>query len=258
MRRFFKKWGFGVLLGAVLALGAASPASANFKVRVTVDGLTDAQHQQTFTWDGTTRDAFGDKYLAVNAFSLVSGDLLLSFTSSDSNQDQGQDYGSIARIDLNSVTLQNSSLSGHTIVLEATDTSFAFPAPPLIVHTTQSSTVTNTRGTTATTVNFVGAVDAGNAEFGDSFSTSPGTTKTYAAGATLSSSGALDLDKGGFNPSGDYSITAIFTFNLAGRGNINSAGGTVEVVTPVPAGLAMAFSGVSVLGGFHWLRRRKK
>jgi len=153
--------------------------------------------------------------------------------------------------------------AAHTLILSATDTGFTFPQPSSpggdTIHTTASSTVTNTNSATATTLTFLGEVDTANAEFGDSMDTSPGIQMSYAAHQGNSSSGDLSLDKNGFDPgSNPYSITAVYTMGIGYRGNVISAGGAVEVMAPEPGTWALALTGVFSLGGGHWLRRRLK
>jgi len=264
MVRFGNRGWLALLLGGLLTLSSARPASASFQFRISVDGGS----FQTVDWatdaGSATDSATGAKQISyTGSFSVTGGTLNISAIISTSNNTSGaDDYGNIARIEIGGLRINNGGSSDHTIVLQASDQGFTFPSPPpLYIHTTESATVTNTKGKNAATVNVVGSVDTGNALFGDNFDTGSGQTLTFKAGQGLSSSVAGDLTtNSGFTPtdSSGYSLTNTMTIHVSNRTNVNSAGSTVEVITPAPAGFLLACTGVPLLGAFHWLRRRKK
>ncbi len=244
------------LLKAVMAalmgfavLAAPPPASAGFKVSLAVDGGP----ATILSWSGTT-DPSGDKQITYSG-SLNHVNIL--FTVSTSNQSGGPDYGSIARIDVSGVQITNLDTAEHKLVIKTTDTDFNFPVPPLIVHTTASSTVTNTQSPITTKLNFLGEVDKNNTEFGDSFDTGPGIEMDYAGGLGTTASGSLSRDAAPFNPTGLYSVTGVYAFDLGGKANVVSAGGTVEIITPTPASFVLAAIGLPFLG-LGYLRGRRR
>jgi hypothetical protein len=257
MFRFLKKWPLTILLVGAIVLGVAGPSRAAFKVRVTLDGVS----QPDISWDGVTKDAFGGKEIDYSqTFNFAGGGKVqITFTASTSNQSGGLDYPQIARIEVGGVQINNTDSVGHQLIIAAADQDFNFPQPPpLIMHTTASGTVTNTKaGAGSASINLTGHADASNVLFGTGFTSSPGQTMTFPNG-TKSSSDAGDLFKGNFNPSGDYSLTNVLTFNLVAGMNVNAASGTVEIMTPVPAGLALAGTGCLPLLGCFWWRRRQQ
>jgi hypothetical protein len=267
MFAFAKRWHWAAVMiaAAIITVSTTGPASADFAVRVYLDGV---QQGADIVWNGVSKDAFGDKKILYSG-ALIAGngdEIDISFTSSASNNIPGaQSFGTTARIKIGGVDIGSldGNLTNHTVQIQASDTDFAFPGlPGIYMHTTGSGTVTNTtdpaQGTASLTV--VGEVDKNNVGFGSSFASNP-ITANFPYGSNFSTSSAGNLISN-LTPGTDialpYSVTDVVTFTLTPGSDFNNAGGVTEVTTPAPAGLALAFCGLSALGGFHWLRRRKK
>jgi len=239
-----------ILAGMVL-LGIVPSADAAFKLRLTA-GSTSV----TIT-DGDSNDLDKTKAGSIRYSNSTFGGnegFDIAVTVGTSNRLTGT---TIARISLGSLELANLSSSAQTLTLELTDTDFDFPTPPpLIVFSSASSTVTTPNG--PSTVTFQSFADAGNAEFGTSFDVDPIVMKYAASEYSVSKSG--NQSRGQFFPGDDaiYSLTSRFTLDLAGLANVNSTGSKTEVATPEPPTLTMAGTGMLLLGGGYWRRRRLK
>jgi len=245
-----------MLLAGVMALSAPGVASADFTIRVYLDGV---QQGSDIAWDGTTTDVFGAAEIDYSkTFTVGSGKVNVTFTASTSNSQGGLDSGTIARIDIGGVQIGNTDTKSHTFEIIASD-AFNFPGTPgMFLHTTASGTATNTTANGNTSVSIVGGV--GNTSlFDTSIVTSTKLTATFPKkGVSFSDAGNLNTDFDSSKVSFPYILTNDVSFTINAGSNINDAGGTAEVTTPVPAGLALIFSGVPFLGAWHWLRRRKK
>lgn len=260
MRRFLKKWVLAGLLAGAVAFGTTSRASAEFTLRVILDGV---QQGADITWDGSTTDKFGAAEIDYNnhSFSVTGGDVSLKFTTSLSNEDGGKGYGSSAKLVINGIQISNTSNDHHTLVLETSDSDFSFPqGPNSRIHTTGSATGDNTGSNDSTTMSIVGGISTSNTLFDTSSLVAPTNTLTFAGNDTfgLSQSAANGTFSNTTDLSGNFALTNILTFDLTPGVQYDSAGDVVEVITPVPAGLLLTLSGAPVLGAWHWIRRRRK
>jgi len=167
-------------------------------------------------------------------------------------------------------TVLNTNLQGqldvgvtgtHTIKIELNYNNYVLPVgTPLLANNAASATFTNSPstngqatfqawGSTANSSSFETGTTAGQMSVGSPVGTATGLVLGPTPNSFL------------FTNTGSYSLSQTLSLKLDGgtTGPGTAAGqvqGTTTVTVPAPAGLVLALTGLPVLGGFGWLRRR--
>lgn len=256
---------FPTALAVALIAALSSPARADFELRISTDGATWTTYDYNTSTAGAAYglNANGEKVIQVGSLfvPVTFGNFAVSIAAGSSNNIAGAlNYGNIATVRLDSITIKNNGGSAGSLYLQVSDTGFNFPSPPLAIHDSASVTFNNSANVVGSSVTYQGFADAGNADFA---TTTPGIALT----ATVASMGALSptfvpgndaTTAGIFSPAGNYSITGTFLFNLNSGASVQSGDAHTDVLTPEPGTLVMAIGAVPLLILGHRFRPRKQ
>lgn len=231
-----------VLAGAAL-FAMPPPAQADFMIRIS-DGtatpptiLTDPDENGLITFSGS-----------IGGFDIV-------VTTALSKPAIGNKY--IADMDIN-VTAAPVTGSGGTLYVDVTDTDFNISPGANNLALLKSSIVANISDGFVTFQSWVNYGTDGNQEFGGLDPTT-GLVETTDLQGPLSGTGVVS------NVSKEFTLTTPDAFSLTSRtvitlepgGTFASTDANTRVVTPGPASLALAASGLPFLG-LYWLRRKRQ
>jgi hypothetical protein len=165
--------------------------------------------------------------------------------------------GSSALVSQGSISITNNTTSSLELKVNVSAQGFTSPnsPPPLTVLDTFAGTLVNG----SVTGTFKGTADATNALFGTGF-TNSGLNLSYSASGFSQSISQNGSASAAFSPNGStYSLSSFTDLTLGGGSVLTGHLGNEQTVpTPEPASLAMAFSGLGLLGGAGWLRRRSR
>jgi len=244
MARFIRclgKWGVGLILAIAVLMLRPAPASAYIEIDYSIDG-------GARTYGNSSSGALVG-FAQTNLGGLF--DLSTSFAWSNTPGSPFQAY-----IDQSDTWITTDYTTGqHTLTIYVSATGFTSPSSPPPVNLGITSTTDEQGGGVAVT--FQGFADPTNTLFGMSGTSTPGTGNTYTASgqAGIGSGGPLtttfNLDPG---PNG-YSLTDVISMKIDGGTDITNTASNLTVVTPAPAGIVLAASGLPLLA-LGCLRRR--
>jgi len=261
MFRFRKMLLFAAMTAAAVLLGPPS-ARADFEVEFTFGGATilvDAT-TQTVTSSGGASTAgasfnFSAGTVSINNLTIsptgATGGFKISATIADSNSPGGK----VATIDTSSLSIlnQTGTAGNSTLVLTTGDTGFTSPSGPSVgLTSTISATAAGTNSANASVL-FNSYLDTTNAQFGTQQGTPTILLSPLSPGSSLSGDTSAALTG---TPS-PYSLTEVAKITLANGDKLTDLSSGTTVV-PAPAGLALALTGLPLLGLGGWLRRRKQ
>jgi hypothetical protein len=243
MFRFRKSTTFMAVLAGIAWAGLATPARADFEIRISTDGGA--------TWAATNSEPANPPFGVLSPISVSanSGGSTLTFTASGTGNafsSTGQSF-----LDL-SVSGSIAPATAVNIVVETSITSVPTQPPP---QTLSWSFTGGSSPLTGLTENGQGWVDAANGLYGGAIG-GPGFTPGVSTGSlTTPSTGSK-----GFSDALAYSQTLQYTLH----GTSGSQPATISTddrntITPgpVPAGLLLVLTGMPVMGLGAWLRRRR-
>ena len=226
------------LFGATV-LGAPTEAQAAFKLTIAESGGASVTIE-----DGGSGDLASQSGTIMFAGALGDFNIQLSMGTSTANPNG---IGP-AQLTINNTSISSGGFSGtRTITITLEDTGFTSPG---VGNGNMLSQLSTTQVPTGTSVTFQSILD------------NPGTGNDYSGTLlslnTVGGSSANDFVEIGSSP---YTLRNVTTYTMVGQGSgnmitVQSTGATV--VTPAPAGLILALSGLPVLGLGCWLRRRGK
>jgi hypothetical protein len=235
-------WMAATLAGAV-TLGMSAPARASIQLRITEVGVPGA----TVTVTNPVNTG------PVN-FTGPLGDFTINVAFGSSNSPGGV----IGFVQQGTNSIVNNSGATHELLIDVSAQGFTSPTSPPPVGVLDSFAATIVTGTVTGT--FKGTADATNALFGTGY-TNAGLNLSFTATGPANSVAANGVASTGFSPAGaTYSLSSFADLNLTGGAILTGHLGN-EVTFPAvpePASLAMAFSGLGLLGGAGWMRRRSR
>jgi hypothetical protein len=228
MKRFLRRWPVVAVLAAIATLGWAPTADAAFQTRYQING-----GGFTTVSDG---DAADTNPLTGRITVNIGGGLIID--TAISNAAAGNPF--LAALDL---SVDGNLAAGSTLDVQASDVNYGL-TPPSGGNYAYKLDVTGTWG--GGTASESGFMDTSNTQFG-----MPGAPYQFGPltlGQTTSGSVA------GTSP---FSLTLAATFTSTNFDEAISSDTHLRIATPAPAGLTLAIAGLSALGGFGFLRRRK-
>jgi len=244
-----------VLLAGAVLLATPPPAQASFQLRATSydasGNLVSSQIQNSGGGPGSAQ---------VASFSL--SDFSVTIVTNISNTGPGfSSHSSTVNLTYNGPA----GATSHTLLVEVLGDSYTNPtAGTLSVISSNGSP--STSGLLANNVQMTSGVINGNVALGANatLATTPLGSQlgmTTGVGTMGSASSVLVPNPASGSPfaiANPFTFYQTYTFGLfqtSGQSGSLTAGSTV-VATPAPAGLVLALSGLPVLGGAGWLRRR--
>ncbi len=224
------------LLAAVAAgvaiLGMPPPARAGFQVTLHEAGFTDM-----VITDNGANDF--DTDVGVINFSGAFGDFRIQ---SDFATTTSGDPTAVPTLTINQVSVENKNTSSRkTLTITVQDDEFGNSGTGLgaTLNSQLSTTSLTKAGDSVAFQSFLNGVGGNQISLG----TAPSGTEDVKNGLSLGSGST-------------FTLADVTTLNISAGGTIQSTGTTT--VTPAPAGLVLALSGLPFLGFGAWLRRRRK
>jgi len=232
-----------ILVAAVgaLLLFTATPAQAAFKLRIS-DGTTTI----TIT-DNDLNDLSGTTGAIAHTGSLGVFTFTLSSALSQPLPPNNQYLASMQ------LTVTFSSTGAGTLTVTMTDTNFNLSATPYRLDSQLGASGSGgfNAGTDATYKSVFDPNNSGLNEF------SSGGAGTTVVGPHLANNPVGSFASAIINPTGNpFSLTGQTVINVTGASS-GSIDATTQVIVPAPAGIALAFGGLSCLGLGALVRRRK-
>jgi hypothetical protein len=254
MLRLRKNWIYATILAGIVCMGLAPPADGAFRLRIedtvnntgtVITGTTDANGFGTIVFSGTV------------------GNFIVTVTTTITQHNNS--VMNFAELDLSNVTIV--SPTGGTLRITAEDTGYSRGNNPLELHSSIGGSITNGTITLQSWANGGNAVPAlgtdqangslvgnniGGIPAGSTPAfTPPGVVVTTVAPQGFSQDGYAPFTSG---PPALYSLFSQVTMTLAAGGSASFNDN--QTVTPAPAGLVLALTGLPCLAIGPWLRRR--
>jgi hypothetical protein len=246
-------------LGALgLLLSGAGRSDAGFVVQFK-DSAT--SQTQTLTWNGSSRDADGNKFIHFTGTFDKNFTITGLTVSSNGPGDAGSGLLKVA-----AQTVKYNGKGTATLTISVTDTGFTLPGTVGSPFDLTSSiegkvykSLTKAADLSGNSLTFQSYADDGNHPFGETGKSvaTPGAQK-FAASGTLKEYPFSDLEDKSYPRKGaKYSLTDVTTITLKSGYSADFNGDTVAVdPAPAPASLVLLLTSAPGLGLGAWLRRR--
>jgi len=223
-------------LGAILALGIATPARADLEIQLSTDGVNFTE--VAFATSGGTA-----------SYTNTFGNITFNTLETSSNSPGTADLSKVLGATLDAI---NNTSSAQTIYIKLGDTGFTSPTapPPILVNSHIGGSVVGSNAGNALT--FQSYVDPNNGQ-NTTLGTTPGTQTLGVTTGSFSNDAYATIDTLG----SPYSITEELVLTLgASGGELNFSSNTTLTPLPEPSAMAIAGLGALCMIGYG-LRRRK-
>jgi hypothetical protein len=267
MTRFCKPFTLAAILAGFAMAGLAPPARADFDVEFIYGGATILVDVTTQTATASGGASLSGATITYNSAGKVTISNLtidpkgstdsntagfnISASISTSNSPGTPTVAQITTSGL-SITNQSGAAGNSTLTVITGSTGFTQPLGQVALKGTAS---VSADGLNSSNAKFVmnSYINTNNAQFGTTFGAPAITLNPVAPGASASGNSYITVP----NATAPYSIVEQEQYTLANGDDFFDGSTGTSVVTPAPAGLVLALTGLPCLGIGSWLRRRK-